>query len=87
MVVFEQPADASGIDHYYGKVKNESVAIDCKAKADAEPLQCELTGLVPSLGYVVAGYACLAGSLGCGVEVEGSLWTPPMGTLTSTTIA
>ncbi len=84
MVLFEQPADASGIDHYYGRVKNESMAIDCEVMADAELLQCELTGLVPSLGYVVAGYACLAGSLGCGAATEGSLWTPPMGTLAYT---
>ncbi len=84
MVIFEQPADASGIDHYYGKVKNESVAIGCEVKAGTEPLQCELAGLTPSLKYVVAGYACLAGSLGCGAAAEGSLWTPPTGTPTST---
>ncbi len=84
IVMFVQPADTSGIDHYYGMVKNESMAIDCEVMADAEPLQCELAGLTPSLEYVVSGYACLAGSLGCGAAAEGSLWTPPMGTLAYT---
>ncbi len=82
LVAFEEPTDTSGIDRYYGKVKNESMALECEVEANAEPLQCELAGLVPSLGYVIVGYACLAGSLGCGAGVEGNLWTPPMGTLT-----
>ncbi len=79
MVQFERPEDAPGIDRYYGKVQNESITIECEVAADAEPLECELEGLTPSVKHIVVGYACLAGSLGCGEKIEEGVWTLPMG--------
>ncbi len=78
-VQFERAEDAPGIDRYYGKTKNESLVIECEIEADAEPLECELEGHMPSMKHIVVGYACLPGSLGCGEEIEESFWTPPMG--------
>ncbi len=79
MVQFERPEDAPGIDRYYGKVQNESKVFECEVAADAEPLECELESLTPSVKHIVVGYACLPDSLGCGEKIEESFWTPPMG--------
>ncbi len=78
-VQFEKPEDAPGIDRYSGKVEGESLTIKCEVKSDAEPLECELEGLMPSTKHIVVGYVCLSGSLGCSKGVKKSSWTPPMG--------
>ncbi len=79
MVQFEKPEIVSGVDRYHGKVRNESTTIGCEVEADAEPLECELEGLTPSVKHIIVEYACLPDSLGCGVEIEEGFWTPPMG--------
>ncbi len=78
-VQFEKPEDALGIDRFSGKVEGGSITIECEVKSDAEPLECELEGLIPSTKYIVVGCACLPGSLGCSEGVKKSFWTPPMG--------
>ncbi len=67
-----------GIDHFTVSVQGSDPIIKCTVEANADPLECELTELIPASEQIIHAYSCLAGSLGCSSPVEASFWTYPM---------
>ncbi len=85
LVSFLTPNITEGIDHYLAKLQAVDLSdIHCTVSAADELHDCELFGLEPATKYTITAQACLEGDLGCGISVENTSVTEPMGELPKT---
>ncbi len=77
-MVIRPPAIMTGVDHFLVKVQGSSPSVQCTIKANADPLECDLTLPMPASKYIVNSYSCLVGLRGCSPPTEGTFWTHPM---------